>query len=87
MTNEERSTVDHVHEVSTKRWTAWTDQLKEKVLQEGGTWTGKRAMEHLHAIGFECTIHRARVCMERIAAQEPERVTVAEGRRWIWEVH
>jgi hypothetical protein len=68
------------------RWTDWTGRLKVEVLQEGGRWTGKRAMEYLHSIGFHCTIERARVCMKRIADQEPERVVVAEGHRWIWDV-
>jgi hypothetical protein len=64
----------------------WTLRLQERILAEPGTWTGKRAMEYLHSIGFNCTIQRARVCMEKIARELPDRVAVAEGRRWIWEV-
>jgi hypothetical protein len=94
MADQERSRADRIHQecpsctcgAPTKRWTDWTGQLKEKVLEEGGRWTGKRAMEYLHSIGFACTIERARVCMKKIAEQEPSRVVVAEGHRWIWEV-
>lgn len=64
----------------------WVPRLKEKVLEEGGTWTGKRAMEYLHSIGFNCTIERARQCMKRVEEQEPGKVAVSEGRRWVWEV-
>lgn len=65
---------------------SWTGLLEEQVLAEGGTWTGKRAMQYLHSIGFHCTINRARVCMGKIAAKEDSPVSVIEGRRWIWEV-
>ena len=61
-------------------------QLKEAVLKEGGTWTGMRAMGFLHSVGFDCTVQRARQYMKRVSEEEPARVVVAEGRRWVWEV-
>lgn len=67
------------------RQAGWSAHLREQVLTEGGTWTGNRAMEYLHSIGFECTLERARQCMENVAGWEPERVGVVEAKRWVWE--
>ncbi|MFF9901268.1 helix-hairpin-helix domain-containing protein [Streptomyces longispororuber] len=60
-------------------------QLCTRVQLEGGVWDGKRALAFYRANGFDCTLQRARVNLEKVAERFPQLLTPVEGKRWTYE--
>ena len=61
------------------------ERLRAHIEAQPGTYDSKRALEACRAIGFYCTIQRARVTLKATAERYPGLLVAVEGTRWTWE--
>lgn len=62
-------------------------RLMYDVQRHGGEWDGKRTMAAYHALGFECTIGRARTNLRMLAERTPGLLTKVDSKRFSYTVN
>jgi hypothetical protein len=60
------------------------EQLRDRIQAEPGTWDGKRALAAYRAIGWGCTIGRARHNLKMVAERYPGLLAKVDGTRWTY---
>lgn len=62
------------------------DRLRDRIRAEGGRWDQKRALAAYAALGFHCSLVRARIDLRDVAKMDPGLMAPVDGLRWTFDV-